>query len=89
MQHGDGEILAARAANESGIPFTLSTMSICSIEDVAQATGKPFWFQLYVMKDRGFSKDLLERAQAAKCTALVLTLDLQVLGQRHRDCATA
>ncbi len=85
MQHGDGEILAARAANEAGIPFTLSTMSICSIEDVAQATGKPFWFQLYVIKDRGFSKDLLERAQAAKCNVLVLTVDLQVLGQRHRD----
>ena len=85
MQHGDGEILAARAANAAGIPFTLSTMSICSIEDVAQATGKPFWFQLYVIKDRGFSKDLLARAQAAKCDTLVLTVDLQVLGQRHRD----
>ena len=85
MQHGDGEILAARAANAAGIPFTLSTMSICSIEDVAQATGKPFWFQLYVIKDRGFSKDLLARAKAAKCNALVLTVDLQVLGQRHRD----
>jgi len=85
MQHGDGEILAARAANKAGIPFTLSTMSICSIEDVAQATGKPFWFQLYVIKDRGFSKDILSRAVAAKCNALVLTVDLQVLGQRHRD----
>lgn len=85
MQHGDGEILAARAANEAGIPFTLSTMSICSIEDVAEATGKPFWFQLYVMRDRGFIKDLIGRAKAAKCSALVLTVDLQILGQRHRD----
>ena len=85
MQHGDGEILAARAAAAAGIPFTLSTMSICSIEDVAQATGKPFWFQLYVIKDRGFSRDLLARAKAAKCNTLVLTVDLQVLGQRHRD----
>ena len=85
MQHGNGEILAARAANEAGIPFTLSTMSICSIEDVAEATGKPFWFQLYVIRDRGFSKDILARAVAAKCNALVLTVDLQVLGQRHRD----
>jgi L-lactate dehydrogenase (cytochrome) len=85
MQHGDGEILSAQAANEAGIPFTLSTMSICSIEDVAEATRKPFWFQLYVIKDRGFSKDILERAIAAKCNALVLTVDLQVLGQRHRD----
>src|SRR5215472_9228154 len=85
MQHGDGEILAAQAANEAGIPYTLSTMSICSIEDVAEATGKPFWFQLYVIKDRGFSKDVLSRAAAAKCSALVLTVDLQVLGQRHRD----
>lgn len=85
MQHGDGEILAAKAANEAGIPFTLSTMSICSIEDVAQATRKPFWFQLYVIKDRGFSKDILSRAAEAKCSALVLTVDLQVLGQRHRD----
>ena len=85
MQHGDGEILAARAANEAGIPFTLSTMSICSVEDVAEATRKPFWFQLYVIKDRGFSKDLLGRAVAAKCNVLVLTVDLQVLGQRHRD----
>jgi L-lactate dehydrogenase (cytochrome) len=85
MQHGNGEILAAEAANEAGIPFTLSTMSICSIEDVAEATGKPFWFQLYVIRDREFSKDILARAQAAKCNTLVLTVDLQVLGQRHRD----
>jgi L-lactate dehydrogenase (cytochrome) len=85
MQHGDGEILACRAAQAAGIPFTLSTMSICSIEDVAQATGKPFWFQLYVMKDRGFIKELIERAAAARCSALVLTVDLQVLGQRHCD----
>ncbi len=85
MQHGDGEILAARAANDAGIPFCLSTMSICSIEDVAEATGKPFWFQLYVMRDRGFIKDLIARAKNAKCSALVLTVDLQMLGQRHRD----
>jgi L-lactate dehydrogenase (cytochrome) len=85
MQHGDGEILACRAAKAAGIPFTLSTMSICSIEDVAQATGKPFWFQLYVMRDRGFIKALIERAAAARCSALVLTVDLQVLGQRHCD----
>ena len=85
MQHGDGEILSAQAADEAGIPFTLSTMSICSIEDVAEATRKPFWFQLYVIKDRGFSKAILERAVDAKCNALVLTVDLQVLGQRHRD----
>ena len=85
MQHGDGEILSAHAANAAGIPFTLSTMSICSVEDVADATGKPFWFQLYVIHDRGFSKDLLERAKKAKCNVLVLTVDLQVLGQRHRD----
>ncbi|MFZ0846543.1 MAG: alpha-hydroxy acid oxidase [Pseudolabrys sp.] len=85
MQHGDGEILSAKAANEAGIPFTLSTMSIASIEQVAQATGKPFWFQLYVIRDRGFSKALMERALAAKCTTLVLTVDLQVLGQRHKD----
>jgi len=85
MQHGDGEILAAQAAQEAGIPYTLSTMSICSIEDVAAATKKPFWFQLYVIRDRGFTKDILARAQAAKCSALVLTVDLQVLGQRHRD----
>src|SRR5271167_1609541 len=85
MQHGDGEILACRAAQEAGIPFCLSTMSICSIEDVAAAVAKPFWFQLYVMKDRGFVRALIERATAAKCSALVLTVDLQVLGQRHRD----
>jgi len=85
MQHGNGEILSAQAANEAGIPFTLSTMSICSIEDVAKATRKPFWFQLYVIRDRGFSKAILERAVAAKCSALMLTVDLQVLGQRHRD----
>ncbi len=85
MQHGDGEILACRAAQTAGIPFTLSTMSICSIEDVAAAVGKPFWFQLYVMRDRGFIKALIERAAAARCSALVLTVDLQVLGQRHCD----
>jgi L-lactate dehydrogenase (cytochrome) len=85
MQYGNGEILAANAANEAGIPFTLSTMSICSIEQVAEATNKPFWFQLYVIKDRGFSRDILSRAAEAKCNALVLTVDLQVLGQRHRD----
>src|SRR5438094_8931498 len=85
MQHGDGEILACRAAQAAGIPFTLSTMSVCSIEDVAQAVDKPFWFQLYVMKDRGLVRALIERAAAAKCSALVLTIDLQVLGQRHRD----
>ena len=85
MQHGDGEILACRAAQAAGIPFTLSTMSICSIEDVAAAVEKPFWFQLYVMRDRGFIRELIARAAAAKCSALVLTLDLQVLGQRHCD----
>ena len=85
MQRGDGEILACRAAQAAGIPFTLSTMSICSIEDVAEAVGQPFWFQLYVMRDRGFIKSLIERAAAAKCSALVLTVDLQVLGQRHCD----
>jgi len=85
MQHGDGEILACRAAQAAGIPFTLSTMSICSIEDVAEAVDKPFWFQLYVIKDRGFINALIDRAIAAKCSALVLTLDLQVLGQRHCD----
>jgi L-lactate dehydrogenase (cytochrome) len=85
MQHGDGEILACRAAQSAGIPFTLSTMSICSIEDVASSVDKPFWFQLYVMKDRGFIKALIERAIAAKCSALVLTVDLQVIGQRHQD----
>src|SRR6478735_3304276 len=85
MQHGDGEIHACRAAQAAGIPFTQSTMSICSIEDIAAAVDKPFWFQLYVMKDRGFIKSLIERAIAAKCSALVLTVDLQVLGQRHQD----
>ncbi len=85
MQHADGEILAARAAEKFGIPFTLSTMSICSIEDIAAHTTAPFWFQLYVMKDRGFVEALIERARAAKCSALMLTLDLQVLGQRHKD----
>src|SRR5712691_7165140 len=85
MQWGDGEILACRAAQAAGIPFCLSTMSICAIEDVAAAVDKPFWFQLYVMKDRGFARALVERAAAAKCSALVLTIDLQVLGQRHRD----
>lgn len=85
MQHADGEILAAQAAAEFGVPFTLSTMSICSIEDVAGATKKPFWFQLYVMKDRDFVRNLIERAKAAGCSALVLTLDLQILGQRHKD----
>jgi L-lactate dehydrogenase (cytochrome) len=85
MQHGDGEIQACRAAQAAGIPFTQSTMSICSIEDIAAAVEKPFWFQLYVMKDRGFIKSLIERALAAKCSALVLTVDLQVLGQRHQD----
>src|SRR6201988_4115161 len=85
MQHGDGEIHACRAAQAAGIPFTQSTMSICSIEDIAGAVDKPFWFQLYVMKDRGFIKSLIERAIAAKCSALVLTVDLQVLGQRHQD----
>ena len=85
MQHADGEILAAQAAEKFGVPFCLSTMSICSIEDVAERTTKPFWFQLYVMKDRGFIERLIERAKAAKCSALVLTLDLQILGQRHKD----
>ncbi|MBV9530944.1 MAG: alpha-hydroxy-acid oxidizing protein [Bradyrhizobium sp.] len=85
MQHGDGEIHACRAAEAAGIPFTQSTMSICSIEDIAASVEKPFWFQLYVMKDRGFIKSLIERALAAKCSALVLTVDLQVIGQRHAD----
>jgi L-lactate dehydrogenase (cytochrome) len=85
MQHGDGEILACRAAHAAGIQFTLSTMSICSIEDVAAAVDKPFWFQLYVIRDRGFMRDLIERAANAKCSALVLTVDLQILGQRHKD----
>lgn len=85
MQHADGEILAARAAETLGIPFTLSTMSICSIEDVAAKTEKPFWFQLYVMRDRDFVADLIDRAKNAGCSALVLTADLQLLGQRHQD----
>ena len=85
MQHADGEILVARAAQKFGIPFTLSTMSICSIEDVAEAVKSPFWFQLYVMRDRGFTERLIDRAKAAGCGALVLTLDLQILGQRHKD----
>ncbi|WP_164964111.1 alpha-hydroxy acid oxidase [Rubrivivax sp. JA1026] len=85
MQHADGEILAARAAERFGIPFTLSTMSICSIEDVAAHTKAPFWFQLYVMRDRDFIERLIDRAKAAGCGALVLTLDLQILGQRHKD----
>ncbi|KAB2752412.1 alpha-hydroxy acid oxidase [Brucella anthropi] len=85
MQHADGEMLAAQAAEAFGVPFTLSTMSICSIEDVASVTKKPFWFQLYVMKDRDFVKNLIGRAKAAGCSALVLTLDLQILGQRHKD----
>lgn len=85
MQHADGEILAARAAEHFGIPFTLSTMSICSIEDVAANTTAPFWFQLYVMRDRDFARALIDRAKAAGCSALVLTLDLQVIGQRHKD----
>lgn len=85
MMHADGEIHAARAAEKFGVPFTLSTMSICSIEDVATHTNKPFWFQLYVMRDREFMENLIKRAKEAKCSALVLTVDLQVLGQRHRD----
>jgi L-lactate dehydrogenase (cytochrome) len=85
MQHADGEILAARAAEKCGVPFTLSTMSICSIEDVASHTKAPFWFQLYVMRDRDFIERLIERARAARCSALMLTLDLQILGQRHKD----
>ena len=85
MVHADGEMLAARAAHTFGIPFTLSTMSICSIEDVAGFTQSPFWFQLYVMRDKEFMKNLIQRAQAAQCSALVVTLDLQVMGQRHND----
>jgi len=85
MQHADGEIHAARAANAMGIPFCLSTMSVASIEDLAAETDKPFWFQLYVMRDRAFITKLIQRAAAANCSALVLTVDLQVLGQRHRD----
>ena len=85
MQHADGEILAARAAAKFGVPYILSTMSICSIEDVAANSPDPFWFQLYVMRDREFMRDLIRRAKAAQCSALVLTADLQVLGQRHKD----
>jgi L-lactate dehydrogenase (cytochrome) len=85
LNWADGEILAARAAQRFGVPFTLSTMSICSIEDLAGALEQPFWFQLYVMRDRGFAASLIERAKAAGCSALVLTLDLQIQGQRHRD----
>ena len=85
MQHADGEILAAKAAAKAGVPFTLSTMSICSIEDIAANTDKPFWFQLYVMRDRDFIERLIDRAKAAGCSALMLTLDLQILGQRHKD----
>ncbi len=85
MQHADGEILAAKACEAFGVPFTLSTMSICSIEDVAENTSKPFWFQLYMMRDRDFMARLIQRAKAAGCAALVLTLDLQIIGQRHKD----
>lgn len=85
MQHADGEILAARAAKAFGVPFTLSTMSICSMEDVAAATQAPFWFQLYVMRDRSFVENLIDRAKSAGCSALMITLDLQILGQRHKD----
>ncbi|MEO8746084.1 MAG: alpha-hydroxy acid oxidase [Rhodanobacter sp.] len=85
MQHADGEILAARAAADFGVPFTLSTMSVCSLEDIAAFTRRPFWFQLYVMRDRAFIEGLIDRARAAGCSALVLTLDLQVMGQRHKD----
>ncbi len=85
MQHADGEILACRAAHDFGVQFTLSTMSVCSIEDVAENVDKPFWFQLYVMRDREFTGKLIDRAKAAGCSALVLTLDLQILGQRHKD----
>ena len=85
MQHADGEIHAARAAEKFGIPFTLSTMSICSIEDIAENTSSPFWFQLYMMRDRNAMAKMIERARAARCSALVLTLDLQVIGQRHKD----
>jgi len=85
MQHADGEIHAARAAEKAGIPFTLSTMSICSIEDIAEHTRSPFWFQLYMMRDRQAMKNMIARVKAARCSALVLTLDLQVIGQRHKD----
>ena len=85
MQYADGEILAAKAAADFGVPFTLSTMSICSIEDVAAHSSTPFWFQLYVMRDRDFIRRLVDRARAAKCSALMITLDLQIMGQRHKD----
>ncbi|HET7331980.1 alpha-hydroxy acid oxidase [Dyella sp.] len=85
LQHGGGEILGARAAEKAGIPFCLSTMSICSIEQVRAATGRPFWFQVYVMRDRGFTRDLIQRAKAAECSALMLTADLTIQGQRHRE----
>ena len=85
MQYADGEILAARAANRFGVPFCLSTMSICSIEEIAKHTQTPFWFQLYVMRDKAFVKALIERAKMANCSALIVTLDLQILGQRHKD----
>ena len=85
MQHADGEILAARAAHKFGVPFTLSTMSVCSLEDIAEHTRAPFWFQLYMMRDREYIAALIDRAKAANCSALVITLDLQVLGQRHKD----
>ncbi|MDC1120918.1 alpha-hydroxy acid oxidase [Alphaproteobacteria bacterium] len=85
MQHADGEILAAKAAADFGVPFTLSTMSICSIEDVAAHSSAPFWFQLYVMRDRDFIRRLVDRAREAKCSALMITLDLQIMGQRHKD----
>ncbi|WP_050527892.1 alpha-hydroxy acid oxidase [Pseudorhodobacter aquimaris] len=85
MQHADGEILAAKAAEKMGVPFTLSTMSICSIEDVAEHTTKPFWFQVYTLRDDDFMRRLFERARAANCSAIVITVDLQILGQRHKD----
>ncbi len=85
MMWADGEIHAARACNKFGVPFSLSTMSICSIEDVAENTDKPFWFQLYVTRDREYMRNLIQRAKDAKCSALILTADLQVLGQRHKD----
>jgi L-lactate dehydrogenase (cytochrome) len=85
MQHADGEIHAARAAEKFGVPFTLSTMSICSIEDIAEHTSAPFWFQLYMMRDREAMSNMIERVRKARCSALVLTLDLQVIGQRHKD----
>jgi L-lactate dehydrogenase (cytochrome) len=85
MQYADGEILAAKAAEKCGVPFTLSTMSVCSIEDIAANTSVPFWLQVYVMRDRNFLTRLMERARAAKCSALVLTIDLQIHGQRHNE----